>query len=101
MTHREKLYREYLGTDAWKLKADQAKADAGFKCQLIWNGRRCSNRATQCHHITYARLFHERPSDLMAVCSDCHRRIHHVLQIVANENQLPLPFDELGRQQSK
>jgi hypothetical protein len=45
-------------------------------------------------------LFHEPPEDLMAVCADCHRRLHHILQTVANENQLPLPFDEIARHPS-
>jgi hypothetical protein len=29
---------------------------------------------------------------LTAVCRDCHRRLHHIAQTVANENQLTLPL---------
>ena len=94
MINRQKLYREYLTTDAWKLKSDQAKAAAGFRCQMVWNGQRCPNRCTQTHHATYVRLFHELPDDLMALCVGCHRRVHHIMQMVANDNQLSLPFDD-------
>jgi hypothetical protein len=93
------LYREYLRTDAWKLKADQAKAAAGFRCQIVTNGMRCMKRATQAHHLTYRRLFHERPGDLMAVCTECHRRLHHIVGLVANDNQLTLPLAEPRRLQ--
>jgi hypothetical protein len=100
MTHRQKLYREYRRTDAWKLKSDQAKAAAGFRCQMVWNGQRCPNRCTQTHHVTYARLFHELPEDLMALCDGCHRRVHHIMQMVANDNQLSLPFDDENEEPS-
>jgi 5-methylcytosine-specific restriction endonuclease McrA len=94
MTHRQKLYREYLRTDAWKRKADQARANAGFQCQFVWNGARCTERATEAHHTNYTRLFHELPADLMACCRKCHKRVHHILEMVANDNQLTLPFEE-------
>lgn len=93
MTKRQKLYREYLRSDAWKAKSDQAKADAGFRCQAAWNGRRCERRATQTHHLDYRNIFDELPFDLMAVCDDCHRRFHRLPQrLAANDNQLALPL---------
>jgi hypothetical protein len=30
----------------------------------------------QCHHVTYQNIFREQLSDLLTVCSDCHRKIH-------------------------
>jgi 5-methylcytosine-specific restriction endonuclease McrA len=33
-----------------------------------------TNVSLQVHHITYARLGNELPSDLLVVCFDCHRR---------------------------
>jgi hypothetical protein len=38
---------------------------------------------------------------LTAVCRDCHRRLHHIAQTVANENQLTLalgpPLEPIDR----
>jgi hypothetical protein len=93
----QKRYHEYLRSDAWKLKADQCKAAAGFRCQMIWNGKRCCNRAAEVHHNNYRRVYHERPEDLTAVCRDCHRRLHHIARTVANENQLALPLEPVDR----
>lgn len=101
MSNTQKRYHEYLRTDDWKLKADRAKAAAGFQCEITWNGVRCRNRAAEVHHNNYRRVYHERPEDLTAVCRDCHRRLHHIAQTVANENQLTLalgpPLEPIDR----
>ncbi len=34
------------------------------------------NRAEDVHHLTYARLYDEMLFDLIAVCRDCHERLH-------------------------
>jgi hypothetical protein len=49
-----------------------------------------STRAIEVHHKTYVRVFNELVSDLLPVCSACHREIHHLKP--ANDNQLSLPF---------
>lgn len=95
MPNAQKRYHEYLRSDVWKLKADYAKAAAGFRCQITWNGARCRNRAAEVHHNDYRRVYQERPEDLTAVCRDCHRRLHHIAATVANENQLSLPLTPL------
>ena len=92
MARVQKRYHEYLRSDAWKLKADHARAAAGFRCQIVWNGARCANRAVEVHHNNYRRVYQERPEDLTAVCRNCHGRLHHIAQQVANENQLSLPL---------
>lgn len=30
----------------------------------------------QAHHLSYKRIFDERPKDLVALCRDCHGRLH-------------------------
>jgi hypothetical protein len=92
MPNAQKRYHQYLRSDAWKLKADYAKAAADFRCQITWNGMRCRNRAAEVHHNNYRRVYQERPEDLTAVCRDCHRRLHHIARTAANENQLALPL---------
>ena len=64
-------YREYLASPAWLEKRQLILQNAGGICQC------CEHfPATQVHHLTYERIGHELPSDLMAVCSYCHRLIH-------------------------
>ena len=92
MSYSQKIYRRYLNTEAWKLKSDKARAAADFRCQAVWNGEKCLNHATQTHHINYLNVFDEQPEDLMAICRSCHQRKHHIMQQVANDNQMLLPL---------
>ena len=72
----EAEYQAYLSSQAWYVRRDAAIQNANGVCEC------CEYfPATQAHHITYDRIGHELPSDLMAVCSFCHQLIHgkHVL----------------------
>jgi hypothetical protein len=54
-----------------------------------------SRSATEVHHLTYVRVFNELATDLLPVCSTCHRNIHHLKPAndnSPNDNQLALPF---------
>ena len=48
-------------------------------------------RATEVHHLTYLRVFNELPSDLMALCRQCHAEVHW--RQPANDNQIQFSFD--------
>ncbi len=66
-------YQAYLYSDKWKAKRHKVLIRAKFKCE------QCKKkRATQVHHLTYKRIFKEQLSDLQAVCSSCHMRIHNI-----------------------
>lgn len=72
----EAEYQAYLSSQPWYVKRGAAIQNASGVCEC------CEYfPATQAHHITYERIGHELPSDLMAVCSFCHELIHgkHVL----------------------
>ena len=62
-------YTSYITSDLWREKRAKILMLAGYKCY------KCGKRATQVHHLTYARLGHEWDSDLRAVCVKCHKRI--------------------------
>lgn len=65
-------YAEYLETDVWREKRLQVLARARNTCEgcgLV--------KPTQVHHLTYERVGREMLFDLVAVCDDCHREIHH------------------------
>jgi 5-methylcytosine-specific restriction endonuclease McrA len=66
-------YNEYLRSDQWRrLRAKVFERD-NYLCQ----GCRV-NRATQAHHLTYARVGREMLFDLISVCDPCHESIHTI-----------------------
>lgn len=68
----DRWYQDYLTTPEWRAKRDAVLKRAGFVCEGC-----LANRATEVHHLTYVRVGHEMLFDLVAVCEDCHRQIHH------------------------
>jgi len=67
---RREEYRRYLRSPQWKARcAAVLKRDKGC-CRF------CGGRATQVHHLTYARIFNESLYDLVAICENCHRALH-------------------------
>lgn len=64
-------YTDYLKTDEWQEKRRAALLNAGYRCEL------CHERKPlDVHHLTYDRRGYERPSDLQALCRDCHEAEH-------------------------
>jgi protein-arginine kinase activator protein McsA len=54
---------------------------ANYICQ------RCHKApATEVHHLTYARVFNELATDLLPVCSTCHRNIHRLRPATTSSN---------------
>lgn len=66
-------YRNYLKTEHWKSRRLLALQYFDNKC---FN---CGQRATQVHHKNYSRLFKERDTDLLAICGNCHKGIHKLI----------------------
>ena len=64
-------YRRYLRSSGWKRRRRAAVKRAGFRCERCGCGGRL-----EVHHLTYERLGHERPGDLVALCRACHRQAH-------------------------
>lgn len=64
-------YADYLQSPAWQARREWAIALAGGHCALCPSSDRL-----EVHHSTYDRLGHELPSDLIALCSTCHERVH-------------------------
>lgn len=60
-------YSAYLAGPDWRARSRAAIAAAGGVCTY------CMERpAVQAHHISYARVGHELPEDLRAICIPCH-----------------------------
>lgn len=64
-------YPQYLLSEHWKLARRAALYRDQYKC------KDCNSTTTlQVHHITYARRGYEKLSDLVTVCSSCHKDRH-------------------------
>lgn len=64
-------YNRYLESPRWKAKRALVMKRAGGMCEG------CLIRpATQVHHTTYKHAGDELLFELVAICADCHRRIH-------------------------
>lgn len=66
------FYEAYMQSLEWKQRSAACIARAGCRCQ------RCGQRSSrgnplQSHHLTYVRLGHEHPDDLLCLCKRCHR----------------------------
>jgi hypothetical protein len=63
----KKRYHAYLQSAGWRWLVRQVKQ----RCEGICE--RCHvNDMADTHHLTYARVFHERLDDLLGVCRSCH-----------------------------
>lgn len=76
-------YHTYLNSEAWrlmrtaKLFLDGVYDDGGFvKCELC-EGWFAPN-GIEIHHLTYARLGHERLADLRILDNVCHAKVHNI-----------------------
>lgn len=64
-------YQAYLLTTDWRLKRQAVLTRADNWCE----GCR-ARQATEVHHTTYKHIFNEFLFELVALCSECHRRFH-------------------------
>jgi 5-methylcytosine-specific restriction endonuclease McrA len=66
----EIVLTDYVTTNAWKRRRNRALEKAGWKCQ------KCGRQMVALFvvHRTFARVGHERPSDLAVMCGDCFKR---------------------------
>ncbi len=67
-----KIFRskeEYYQSEEWATKRLFALYRASHRCD------RCGSKGPlQVHHITYDRLYNERPEDLEVLCIKCHKK---------------------------
>jgi hypothetical protein len=67
-------YAEYLASEEWaKLKEIKLK-QSDNRCQVCYKKGKL-----HIHHRTYIRIFHEKLSDLTALCPTCHLTFHQII----------------------
>jgi hypothetical protein len=84
-------YSEYLHSGAWRYRRDRAIWAAQRRCQnpdckhgyvrALYDSEIVELEIPyrlDVHHLTYERLGHENPDDLIVLCSDCHCRVHGI-----------------------
>ena len=64
-------YHDYLRSDEWKVKREEAIKRADRRCQICF-----SPNDLNVHHRTYDRVGNERNSDLIVLCKECHAKFH-------------------------
>lgn len=68
---RREQYASYLRSPQWLARRAKVMKRAGGICEAC-----LERKATQVHHLTYARIFNEPCFDLRAICDPCHDAIH-------------------------
>lgn len=66
-------YHQYLRSPVWKRRRDKVIARAAGVCEGC-----LSAPAVDVHHLTYRHVFAEFAFELIALCRECHSRIHEV-----------------------
>ena len=67
-----KNYQKYLKSRHWQRTRNMKMARVGHRCE------KCGAKATEVHHKTYKRVGAEKQTDLLAVCRECHRKLHKI-----------------------
>lgn len=71
LTKRYTDYVAYIASDDWRVARLSVLKRSNGVCE------RCNaKKAKDVHHLTYDRLGHEVPTDLLAVCRECHDELH-------------------------
>lgn len=66
-------YHAYIRSPEWQAVKQRYRAS-----RLPQDCLRCgSSENIELHHRSYRRLGRERLSDIVPLCRDCHRRLHH------------------------
>lgn len=67
----QKVYREYLASQEWKARRALVLKRADNMCEGCMIAP-----ATQVHHLTYDNAGAELLFELVAICAECHERVH-------------------------
>ena len=64
-------YESYIHSASWRKRRQRALRLGHYRCALCG-----STQSLQVHHLTYAHLGNELDSELMVLCTSCHRKVH-------------------------
>lgn len=85
-------YYVYIKSEAWFKRTEPVRARNGGMCEC------CDMRyGDSVHHRSYERLGHELDSDLIHVCTPCHKAIHELDRAFVWDSRVKI-LDELRRE---
>lgn len=89
-------YEDYLCSEEWEKKRQMR---LHMNKQILMGYCECcgEKQAIMCHHIHYKNLRTELMTDLAAVCSTCHRKIHAHLKGEGNINVINTNRQSMSR----
>lgn len=73
-------YHEYLLTNWWKWRRNEAMRASRWQCQ--W--KPCHERAHDVHHLNYDNIGMEPPEDLLTLCRPHHINFHKNWKLVVH-----------------
>jgi hypothetical protein len=83
-------YLEYLQSPEWAAKRDAVLNRTDGRCEDCVRWKYANEfrrgRAEHVHHLTYERVGHERPEDLVGLCQYHHRIRHGIDEETNREN---------------
>lgn len=82
-------YKDYLNSEAWKIKKLRCCALAENKCEICESGEKLT-----AHHYNYFRLGEEEDRDLFCLCNVCHWLYHKKFPANKLPNDISLPRGE-------
>jgi hypothetical protein len=89
-------YEEYLQTEEWQEKREQALERDGHCCRACNSGEKL-----EVHHRTYARRGNEDLGDLTTFCDQCHKHFHERMDqsdMMAQTHSAPFVLQENATQ---
>ena len=69
---KREIYHEYLKSNDWKLKREEALDVYGKSCDVCYSEK----DGLHVHHMTYKNIFNENMQDLQILCPSCHEKEH-------------------------
>ena len=72
MNFNNNKYKRYLRSKKWRKKKKECIEFYGEFCFMCGK----YSKRLQIHHLSYSNIGNESMSDLMALCSRCHKLIH-------------------------
>ena len=82
---KDKGYQSYLRSKKWQRLAIKVRRRDNNQCGICASSR--GSNILHVHHITYKRLYAEKLTDLIALCSICHKEQHQFIKTLTSQGK--------------
>lgn len=91
------FYHKYLKSPQWAAKRELYFSRFGRYCKACGT----AYGPIQLHHMTYDRLGRERLSDLVALCSKCHREVETLYRRAGRSDRILITLTYIKQRRGK